>query len=897
MFTVVTWVAAIVWVATGHLSIMSSRHDLINPKDPAQVRLREFNERFGSANDLIVVLEGSNPSQLRATADAVAARFRKEKSVGEVFYKVDLELLADNGLYYLPLADLKRVQANLDRVEPIIAKRRGRDKGPIALHGIVQAIENVNKAIDALGEGETGGLSDMALDGKDLDDAADVLVAMAGEIREWLEDPQRASFSFRARFGGKRKGLNLDASGYLVAGDGQLLLMRISSLQDIIDDVYARPLVREVRAILAEVVPDSVTWSVTGVPAMVVEEQDAIKADVPLTSVVSTAACLLIFLIAYKSLWSTLAVFLPLVVGFGWALGLTALTVGHLNLLTSSMIVILIGMGIDFGVHLLTRVREERKLGVDSATATRVAMTGTGPAVITGALTSAAAFAAMLVTDFRALRELGMIGALGLLAVLAATFVVLPFLLGRAGTRFAAPRASTVGKPKVFRFPARAGLPILIAGAAITAVLAWEIKPIEFNFDVGVLLPEGSPSKLALERLEKKGVGGFEFAVLQAHSVAEARREMKALTKLQSSGRSVERIESIFDVLPPDLEAKEPIIAQLRARVAKLPDVTFSPDEHLEEGRFVKALETLSENLSNWLPVTLTELGRKELNPRVARVAAAVSTLLAAAKALPPADVTTRLLRFESRIASLADRVVGFFKKPHAPLQLEELPPSLTSPFYRVRDGKPYFAIRVYPHGDVSDPALMRQFASDLYAIDSEATGYAINYTYFADLMHRGFRVAALWAAVLVVLLVLLDLRGIRDTLIALVPLGMGGIWMIGLINVLGVGYNFANVVAIPLIIGIGIDSGVHVVHRWRECGDVSETLRSTGRAVLVSSLTTCAAFGSLVLARHGGASSLGLTLLLGVSACMVISLVFLPALLLLFRPSRPIPPVEPKTE
>ena len=214
----------------------------------------------------------------------------------------------------------------------------------------------------------------------------------------------------------------------------------------------------------------------------------------------------------------------------------------------------------------------------------------------------------------------------------------------------------------------------------------------------------------------------------------------------------------------------------------------------------------------------------------------------------------------------------------------QDLPASIRSTFY-VKDkaGKETFATRVYPRNFV-EPAQAKRLASALTQIDPEATGYALVYHHFGGLMQRGFRNGAIWAGFAVLLLVLLDLRSIRDALIALVPLVVGGLWMVGFMNVLGIDYSFANVISIPLIVGIGIDSGIHLIHRWREThGDIDEAVRSTGKAIAVSSVTTMFAFGTLSLVAHRGAQSLGMVLVLGVGSCLIMSLLLLPALIHLF--------------
>ena len=716
-----------------------------------------------------------------------------------------------------------------------------------------------------------------------MDEAVRFLVGLIDELREWIDDPKRTKLGLKARFGTRKAGLNLDNSGYLVADGGRLILMRIRSRLDIADDKYAIPIRATIERVMGSVIPDDIYWGITGVPVMVAEERSGLKRDLQVTGTVSFVGCLLIFLIAYRSLRGTMVVFLPLAAGIAWALALAALLIGSLNIISSSFAVILIGMGIDFSVHLFTRVRDERKDGTDGPEGARRALIGTGPAILTGALTSAAAFGAMGLTGFRATRELGIIAGTGLLMVMIAAFILVPLVLGRKGAIVGRPTSDRLSGPRKFVWPRAATMPVIVGGLLVTLGLGSTIRPIDFNFDWTSYLPQDSMPIRTIEVLQEHGVSGLQYAVTQSRSLEEARAQYDRLVALSKDPDSVvDRVESIFDVLPPQLARKEPVVAEIRRRATALPRIGFEGDPAAPTDKLAENIAGLSERLSEDLPFTLREAGQGDLVDKLGPVVEAVDRLHASVKERTPQELRARLDRFETRFADISKRFGGFLNRKSAPLRPDDLPRSLVSPFYQpqTEDG-PMYAIRVYARGNVDDdPAVARRLKETLREIDPDATGYAITQIHFGVLMKDSLSQSALWAGMLVLFLVLLDLRRPRDVALALVPLGMGGVWMIGLMNVFGVEYTFANVLSIPLIIGIGIDSGIHVIHRWRECEDVGMALITTGKAILVSSLTTMMAFGSLMLATNGGGRTLGMTLVLGVGACMVTSLVFLPALL-----------------
>lgn len=873
-----TFLAAIGVLASGALGVNSSRHGIVNASDPEQVRLRTFEQRFGAANDLIVVLSGAPIEALRASADAAADELRASELTSEVFYRLDTDALGDYALHYLPMAQLDRIGDAASLLDALTPAKK--DSKTITLQGITPLLVKMTDGIEQLAEGQTSGLSGEISRGK-VKSAAIIAAGVLGELEAWITQPQRDRLTLEERPAGDSKtGLGPDDQGYIVGAGGKLLVMRVTSTADMQDDKHARPLVDAVRAILEKHVAGGVDIGITGIPAMVVEEQDAIKRDLPLTSVISLVGCLTLFLLAYRSLRATLVVMVPLAVGLVWALALTALVVGSLNLLTNALAVILVGMGIDFTVHLMTRVRHERNLGFEPNEAVERAMVGTGPAILTGALTSAVAFLAMLFTDFRALEELGLIAGIGLMSVLLATFVTLPIMLGRAGSRFKLGIRETRLSAR-FTFPKRAAPALFAVSLLLTGYFALQIEPIRFYFDLDVLLPSDAESKKTLYQLRDSGIGGVEFAVMQPRSLDEVAAITAKLDALTGPGGVVDRYESINDVLPHDLERRNAAARDVHSALAKAPDMVFQAADAVHATAFRKALSNLVDALESDLPYALEVLGKKDLTLELPVIVAAARKLLAAARAAPDDDLAARVAAFEGRAENLTSHLDRVRTQPAKDLAPEVLPSDLTSPFYRVVNGETYFAVRVYPTGNTADPEFVRTFRDALRDIDPETTGTAITFVHFGVLMERGFRVAATWAAIIVLFLVLVDFRSPGLTILALVPLVVGGVWMVGLMNVLGIGYSFANVVAIPLIIGIGVDSGIHVIHRWRECdGDVDEALRSTGLAVLVSSLTTIMAFGALLFSSHGGTSGLGLTLLIGVSTCCIASLIVLPALL-----------------
>ncbi|MCA9558010.1 MAG: MMPL family transporter, partial [Myxococcales bacterium] len=239
-------------------------------------------------------------------------------------------------------------------------------------------------------------------------------------------------------------------------------------------------------------------------------------------------------------------------------------------------------------------------------------------------------------------------------------------------------------------------------------------------------------------------------------------------------------------------------------------------------------------------------------------------------------------------VRALRDTVLGMTRRaraaPEAPPEvvLAALPPPVAGRL--ASDGR--YAVYAYPKDDLGTRDALERFVADLQAVAVEATGFPVVHLDNMRSIRFGF-VEASWIAITALLLLLLvDFRSPRYALLAVVPLGVGVVWTWAVVSLTGMQYNAGNVVSLPLVLGIAVDAGVHLLHRWRQQGerDVAGVVCHTGGAVLLSGVTTIVGFGSLALASHRATASFGMLLLVGVSACLVAGVVFLPAVLHLLR-------------
>ena len=221
-----------------------------------------------------------------------------------------------------------------------------------------------------------------------------------------------------------------------------------------------------------------------------------------------------------------------------------------------------------------------------------------------------------------------------------------------------------------------------------------------------------------------------------------------------------------------------------------------------------------------------------------------------------------------------------------APPCVDDLPPALHHRFVGV-NGK--FLIQVYPKQDVWQRAPQEKFVGELRTVDPNVTGTPVQLLEYETLLKNSYVQAAWYSLAAIALMVLFHFRSLGAVILALIPVAIGTLWLAGLMGWAGVPINLANIMTLPLVIGIGVTNGIHILNRYAEEGTPGILSRSTGKAVLVSGLTAIAGFGSLILAEHRGIRSLGIIMSVGIATCMIAGLTFLPALLNLIGRWRPL--------
>lgn len=841
------------YLTATRLGYQTSRMDLVDSNSHYSRLWNEYVKEFGDEDDAVVVVEGQGREQVVPVLEELSRALSQEHRLFHaVLHEVDLGKIRSKGLHYLSPDELRGIEGFLDELGPIIS-------------GDWSALNVGNMA---------GGLSQqLELTSRNPAQAAmvrDKLSRLSASLSESLGQRRRyqspwpempSSFAILSE-------LN---SEYLLTKQGQLgfVLLRLakgddgfnhySEATDALRDLIAQTKARHPECQIG----------LTGLPVMENDEMRASQSSMFWASLVSMIGVGLIFVAGFGGVRHALLANLILLIGMAWAFGYVTLSVGHLNILSVSFTVTMIGIGIDYGVYYVARYLQLRSENHDCEAALLETARGAGPAITTGAVTTAVSFFAAGFTSFKGVAELGVIAGGGLLLCAASELILLPatiYLIDRSGWGVRMPRPLGIHKwiAPCFKFPRLT----LFASLAFTVAISMGMTRLWYDNNLLNMQVEGLESVA----LEKKLLSDANQSVWYALSIADSREELLDRKAKLLTLPSVERTEEIVSLLPVDQEVKQPLIAHIQQRLATLPErpplISIDRPERLGQ-----VLGKLQEDLT-----------RGRLDEKAVRQLEGVRDLL---RRMPLADCYSQLSRFQQEMAGdLLSRlhILKSIANPDPP-KLADLPDSLVDRFVG-HNGK--YLLKIYGRGDIWDTKALSRFVSDVRTVDPKVTGNPLQAHEASLEMKRSFQEAAIYSLLVIIAVLILDFKSFRYTALAMLPLGLGVLQMFGLLGVLDIPLNPANLIALPLILGIGVDYGVHIVHEFREQRGPYRMSPGTAVAVLVDALTTLVGFGSLMIATHQGLQSLGRVLTLGVTCCLFTSLIMLPAMLTWITRNRP---------
>jgi hopanoid biosynthesis associated RND transporter like protein HpnN len=648
-----------------------------------------------------------------------------------------------------------------------------------------------------------------------------------------------------------------------------------------------------------------VNVGLTGEPVLDYDEMQQSQHDSTLASIVSLIICSLIFIYAYREAWRPLKAVACLILGLGYTMGFTTLTVGHLNILTITFAPILIGLAIDFGIHFITRYEEEMRRCRTIAETLDKAMVFTGQGIVTGALTTAGAFLAMALTDFKGIQEMGIISGGGLVLCLVPMMTLLPILLmhGRQNALDRQKGAQTDRRARIEELWLQRPLPVAIITLALCGAAATQFHKVYFDYNLLHMQSQSLASVVYEKKLLYSGQS-ILFGALEADSIQQARqfekkaRQLSAVTSVDGDDKGT----AVFELLTSDQSQKLHLVRAIKDEVSNVRFARIDTNAVRLEDLGATLYSTMaycslaSNTVKEMQPntptgpesrgqLTLAANTLQDTPPQLGRQLGglhdAISDLRVKMFSGDPA-IPDRLLSYQEALFHDVQETFEAIKTQDTATHLrpEDLPAVVHNRFIGVSGKR--FRVLVFPKNDIWRHDVQQQFVSQLRSVvpEDQVTGTPVQLLEYTTLLKDSYVQAAWYALAAIGLMVLFHFRSLVCVILALLPVAIGTIWMVGIMGLTGIPFNPANIMTLPLVIGIGVTNGIHILNRFAEEQKAGILAKSTGKAVLVSGLTAMTGFGSLILAQHEGIRSLGLVMSLGIATCMLAGLTFLPALL-----------------
>jgi len=847
-----------------NLGYKVGRVDLLDPHSDYNKLWIDYIREFGEDDDAVIVVEGPSRPRVIAALDEISVEVAgRDTLFRSVLHEVDLSRIRGKGLHYLPPSDLAGIDGFIESAGPILQGAWGQLKVGAMVAGL--ASQMVAGAPPAAGPGSEPPLAS-------LERYAEALLVSLESSRGATGMPQAAGsapdVSPWPPLPPSLSTLRDLAGEHLLAKEGRLgfVLLRLAKTEG--GFAGASVATDELRQIIAAVAGrhPGIEIGLTGLPVMEDDEMRTSQESMMWASGLSLAAVIVVIAAGLGGLRHAALANGVLGIGMAWAFGWATASVGHLNILSVTFAVTMIGVGIDFGTYFVGRYLEKRRSGLDCDEAILATTVTVGPGILTGAVTTSVAFFSAALTSFVGVAELGIIAGGGILLCAAAELLVLPAALalvdrGRLGRRIPEPVPVHAWLEPLLRHPRL----VALAGVACTLAVAGGLHELDYDHNLLNLQADGLESVA----VEKKLLEECDQSVWYALSIADSRAELLERKERLLALASVERIDEIVSLLPVDEELKRPLIARIGQRLTGLPE--RPPEIPLDR------LDALGETLA-WAH------GEAARRPGGLRAAWHLERARDALRQASPAECFQALTIFQQRTAGeLLTRLhaLAGVADPEPPT-LDDLPTSLVERFVG-SNGR--HLLKIYGRGDLWNFAALERFVGEVRSVDPRATGNPLQ-AYEASLeMKRSYEQAAVYAFIVIVAVLWIDFGSILHACLAALPLALGMLQALGLMGLLGIDLNPANLIGVPLIFGIAVDYGVHIVHDALERRGPYRMSASTANSVFVGAVTTILGFGALMIASHRGLESLGRVLTIGITSCTLTSLVILPAVLRIVQP------------
>jgi len=817
-----------------HFAINTDINKLISPTLDWRQRDQQFEKAFDRAATILAVVEAPTPE---FTSSAASALERKLKGDTTNFSSVQAlgsgEFFEKNGLLFLPVEQVRQTTSQFESAAPLIEIMAGDP----SIRGLTGALET--------------GLAGVRRGQLTLDGTARPFTEIAQTVEEILTKGD-ATFSWRQLMSDKPLA-DSDKRAFIEFKP----VLDYKSLQP---GKAASDAIRQAAVDLDIAGKYHAKVRLTGPVPIANEEFATVQEGAVVNGIGTVIVVLVILWMALHSAKIIFAVFVNLFIGLAITTAVGLMMVGSLNLLSIAFAVLFVGLGVDFGIQFSVRYRSERFKNDNLSEALEEAARRSAVPLSLAAMATAAGFLCFLPTDYKGISELGEIAGAGMLIAFISSITVLPALLkllnppGESepvGYAFLAPVDHFLEKHRV----------LVISGTLLVAVAGLPLLYfMKFDFNPMNLRDPKAESIATFLDLRKDPNTGANAIDVMTNSDADARKIEERLEKLPE----VLRVISLNTFVPEDQPAKLKLIAQ----GAKVLNTALNPDS-------IDATPTDAENVDS-LKGTVGSLRKIAADGKGAG-ATASRRLADALDKLAGAGEDTRNKAqaiFVTPLQVVLDQLRNALQAQ--PVSLKTLPSDLANS-WKTKDG--LMRVEALPRGDPNDNDNLRKFAGAVLVAEPTAIGGPVSILKSGDTIVNAFIHAGIYSLLVIGALLWITLRRLTDVLLTLVPLLVAGAVTLEICVLIGLPLNFANIVALPLLLGVGVAFKIYYVTAWRS-GRTNLLQTSLTRAIFFSALTTATAFGSLWLSSHPGTSSMGKLLALSLVTTLAAVLLFQPALM-----------------
>lgn len=824
------------WYASGHFAMTTDTDQLISPELPWRQDLAAMDSAFPHRADLIViVIDGVTPELAASASETLAARLRARTDLFKSIQQPDGgEFFARNGVLFLSTDEVGDTTRDLIAAQPFL----GALAADPSLRGVMESLSTVLLGVQH-GEAKL----------------AQIDPAMRGlaEALERVARGEPAFFSWQSIVSGRAADLRQ--------------LRRIVLVQPKLDNSRLLPAALATEAIRTTARESSldpahgVRVRLTGSVELADEEFATLAERADLVAAAMLTALVLMLWLAVRSFRIIIAIIATTAAGLLLTSSLGLFLVGRFNLISVAFIPLFVGLGVDFAIQFAVRYRAERHRHRRLASAIGAAGANIGGTLALAAAAIGTGFFAFLPTPYVGAAELGLIAGMGMLIAFVLSVTLLPALLALLKPGAEAKEIGFVGLAGLNRRLLRGRMRVLVLGGAAAAVCLALLPFLSFDFNPLNLRSNAVESVSTLLDLFKDPDRSPNTVDVLAPSLAEADALAARLKRLPEVARAV-----TLDSFVPEQQTEK---LQLIEDAATLLGPTLSPPKVRPAPSDAEIVASMSATAGE-----LAAAAAHETTPAIAadakRLSAVLETLAKGTPELRARAAETLIPPLRVLLSQLRDILQA--KK----ITIETLPPEIARDWVAA-DGRA--RVQVFPSGNSNDNRTLERFVAAVRKIAPHATGAPVSIQEAAGMIVEAFAEAGVLSFLAVAGLLALALRRGRDVAYTMIPILLSGLLTLASCVILGQPINFANIIGLPLLFGLGVAFNIYFVRTWR-AGEARVLQSSLTRAVLFSALATGTAFGSLWLSPHPGTASLGKLLMISLGWTLVTTLLFEPALL-----------------